>query len=440
MKLLFIENRYKTYFFDAVAAQLQQLGHDIYWIVQNPIFTPKTGEINVIPFPSKHTKTKITVDISDILESDRQLNFFNKKDTTYFYYYYDQIKNQFKKIAPDLTFGESTQFHELITAKICRDEKALYLHPSSCRYPSGRFSFYKFDTVEPYLGSQEKLMNKEANKIIASIVNRSSKPDYMKKVPLDRKKTLKDKAKILKGYLQGEIYNTPPPIVKFKREKQKKQNIIEWNSKSTNKIDKDHFSLLYPLHLQPEANIDVWGRPRRDQFKNIRAITESLQDGQKLYVKPNPKSKYELSKKLIDFIESQQNVEMLHHETEMDAVFNDIDLFITVNGTIALECIFANKPVLTLVKVFFNRARNCLYLQGFTEIQVYIERIKKNNFPVLSEEEKIDFLNLLNRTSYSGIISDPYSSRASVSPENIRIVTSAFQLLLKSYHDQKSIA
>ena len=40
MKLLFIENRHKTYFFEAIAKRLKSLGHDIYFMIQNKDFAP----------------------------------------------------------------------------------------------------------------------------------------------------------------------------------------------------------------------------------------------------------------------------------------------------------------------------------------------------------------------------------------------------------------
>ena len=54
----------------------------------------------------------------------------------------------------------------LLTIKICKEKNILFLHPTSCRYPSGRFSFYKYDTVQPYLGSNELLPLNNATNII----------------------------------------------------------------------------------------------------------------------------------------------------------------------------------------------------------------------------------------------------------------------------------
>ena len=53
------------------------------------------------------------------------------------------ISNAIEKIKPDLVFGESTLFHELLVINACKSRGILYLHPSSCRYPTNRFSFYK---------------------------------------------------------------------------------------------------------------------------------------------------------------------------------------------------------------------------------------------------------------------------------------------------------
>lgn len=430
MKLLFIENRYKTYFLDAIAKELA-LEHEIFWIVQNHDFLPETGTVFKMPYPKRNYNLNNDVDLSEIIESDRQLNYFKKGNADYFFYYYEQINKLVGEINPSFVFGESTAFHELLTIKICKEKNILFLHPTSCRYPSGRFSFYKYDTVHPYKGSNELLPLENATSIINTIVDRSSKPDYMKKVSINKSKIIKDKVKILKGYFQGERFNTPNPLIKFNLEKKKKKNISIWDDNSITQIDKNSFSVLYPLHLQPEANIDVWGRERRDQLKSIKEISENLIEGQLLYVKPNPKSKYELSDDLIDYINSRSNIKTIHHSVSMDSIFNDVDLFITVNGTIALECIFANKPILTLVDVFFNKASNCCFLENIKSIQNHIDKIIKNDFPELRDNQKLDFLSLLNKTSYIGVVSDPFNDVNCISEKNIGNVFHAFKSVLK---------
>ena len=55
----------------------------------------------------------------------------------------------------------------------------------------------------------------------------------------------------------------PAPWVKRCIEQERKRNIARWNllaEKQTGKLDASGFKILYPLQMQPEANIDVWGQ------------------------------------------------------------------------------------------------------------------------------------------------------------------------------------
>lgn len=427
MKLLFIENRYKTYFFDPITKFLEQEGHEIFWIVQNKKFMPEIGKQYVIKYPSDKKKFDTSVDLSEIFESDRQINFFNKRNQDYFYYYFEKIDNIIKEIKPDVVFGESTAFHELLTIKSCKNNDILYLHPSSCRYPKRRFSFYQYDTLIPFQGSEEKLGEEIANEIIEQISNRTSKPDYMKKIRRNRKKVLGDKLKIVSGYLTGEKYNTPNPLVKYGIEKQKKENILRWDGIAVQSIAKEDNAILYPLQMQPEANIDVWGRKYRDQLKLIKEIVQSIDENQILYVKPNPKSKYELSKELVAFVEAHPKIKGIHHSVSMDSIFNDIQMVITVTGTIAIECILSNKPVLTLVNTINNQARNCKFIESVESIK----SIQSSDFVKLSRDEQIDFINKLNETSYKGLVSDPFSDENCIHLSNIKDVLAAFNDILR---------
>jgi hypothetical protein len=435
MTLLFIENRYKTFFFDELVNLLLK-EHKIHWIVQNKQFLPKNGKLHKLKKPTKKTTQKTNIDLKKIIESDRIVNYFKKKNLSYFNNYALQIEALIDEIKPDFVFGESTLFHELITIELCKQKKILFLHPSSCRYPQNRFSFYLNDSVFPYLGSNETLSDDLANDIINTISNRVSKPDYMKPNRFSKSKIYKNKLKIIKSFLYGERYNTPHPVVKLSAEKKKAKIIKLWDKVAITELNSSTFNLVYPLHMQPEANIDVWGRGFSNQLENIKNISNELETGQVLYLKPNPKSKHELTQELIHFASTTKNVKILHHNVSMDVIFDDVDLFITVNGTIALECVFSNKPVLTLIKGFFNNAQNCLYLNSFVNLQSFISRVCTNNFPYLEPNQKIEFLNLLTRSSYEGLISDPYYSEKCVSKENIALIHKAFNDILIKQNDK----
>ena len=432
MTLIFIENRHKTFFFDAIAEKLQR-DYDIHWIIQNPRFQPKTGTSHRISFPKHKNYSKNSapqIDYDKVISSDRQLNFFEKNDSSYFYYYASEIDAILKRVNPSAVFGESTAFHELLTIELCKKRAIQYLNPSTCRYPSGRFSFYENDTLEPYKGSGDSINPEKAKQIISAITNRSVQPDYMKRITANSSKKIKDKAKLIASYYQGETYNTPSPLVKYSKERIKKQLILEWDSISEHNVSGSGLRVLYPLQMQPEANIDVWGRRHRDQLATVKLIHSQLENNAVLYVKPNPKSKYEISEALLAFIKDTPQVVALAHKVSMADIISDLDIVVTVTGTIAIECILSNKPVITLIETIHNNASNCIYAENSSVLRNAFQRVQNNTFPALSEPQHIEFLNTLNKTSYKGIVSDPFTDENCVNKENLESLVSAFNNIL----------
>ena len=78
-----------------------------------------------------------------------------------------------------------------------------------------------------------------------------------------------------------------------------------------------------------------------------------------------------------------------------------------VTGTIAIECILMNKPIVTLHKTINNEMDNCPFMQDMCELSKYVDFVRNRSFPEISEESKIEFLNMLNKSSYYGY---PYVS------------------------------
>lgn len=432
-KILFIENRGRTYFWNIMADLLERDGHDVFFIVENHIFSPHKQNVYKVPYPSKKDlkDTCEYVVFEKIKRSDRAINHFKLTSSNHYGYYYTKIKTFIEGIKPDVVFGESTAFHELLTIEICRELGILYLNPSSCRYPAGRFSFYKYDTLEPYSGSGEELTVDEATQMINGIVRRNVVPDYMKKVKVNfstRYMRFKELLKLTWAYYQGEHYASPSFFVKYNLENRKKQNIARWNAladKQRGKIDSVVFKILYPLQMQPESNLDVWGRKYCDQLQIIKNIIQATDEKVCLVIKPNPKSKYELSSDLIDFVEATKRIVLVHHDVPMGKVFPMVDMVITVTGTIAMECVWANKPVVTLVKTLHNSAKNAIFLENIDDLQSYVDLVQKNGFPTIDDKEKVEFINLINQTSFAGIPEIEGNSG-----ENVKLCKVAFEKIL----------
>ena len=434
MKILFVENKYQTEFWEIIAKELIKKGHEIFWLVQNHNFSPKVGYSYVIPYPSKKSlNNNIDENIKYIIDSDRNLNYFRKIEKGHYSYYSCEIIKILKKLNPNIIFGESTLFHELLTIHNARKLGILYLFPTSCRYPKNRFSFYKYNSLEPFEGDQIPYNIQEALYIIKSIADREVKPDYM--VSINESLCVKFIKKwhnallMTKSYYQGERYNLPSPITKYIIEIENKKLKQQWHKissmKSFKRVDY-RFYLMYPMHQQPESTIDVWGYPFNNQLEIIKELLQNTNEDVLIVIKPNPKPYYELTKELIDFITANNRIIIVPLNVSMDAILNSIDLVVTVTGTIAIECIFSNKPVLTLIKTLNNENPNCIYLNDLSQLSLYVEMVKSNKFPKNTDENQVTFLNRLKTSSYEGVLAPPRCSKKSQKVYKLSPVTEPF--------------
>jgi hypothetical protein len=436
MRILFVENRYKTYFWEAIAKELINLGHEISWIVQNHSFVPKCGTVYKVAYPDKkdliiNHAPELNSVFDFIKSTDRLINYFGKSDDHYAYYYREflQILNQYQ---PDIVFGESTLFHELMVIDICKKKDIVYLNPSSSSYPSMRFSFYLNDTKEVFCGSQDPVEDQECDLLIDDIGNRKVVPDYMKKVQVRHRTyskagSLKNRWDILSSYYKGEKYNTPSPVSKVFRDRNVNHLLHRWDAVAELDIAllKDKKVVLYPLQMQPEANLDVWGNSFRDQAQLVKRLAENLPDGWHLIVKTNPKSKYEMNQALLDVVSEASNIIPLNSSANMKEVFDASAIVITVTGTVAIECVLTGKSLGLLGPSIVSDFKGVCKMRTLGEIGKLVERVENLEYKASNREDRRGLIKKLVSSSYKGMISDPVSNPQCLDKKNLNLVISA---------------
>jgi len=438
MNIMFVENRQQARFWEAVAARLEQDGHKVCWMVQNAGFLSSVGDTHLIPYPNgRRTRSSVVFDaeLRRILSADRNINYFGG-ESSHYGHYDAEISRILDQARPEVVFGESTLFHELMCIRHCRARGIPYLNPASSRYPRGRFSFYRHDTQEPFCGSGEAFDEPLAREIVHGIARRQIVPDYTNSSPhraiLRRTlQRLRDGLKITAAYFGGERYNTPSLGIKLMLEVGRRKNRVRWERLASRaRTAGGQFRILYPLQMQPESNLDVWGNGYRDQAKLLAALLQAAGGEASIVIKPNPKSKYELSNDLLDLVASSDGFRPLPHRVGMGDALKEIDLIVTVTGTVAIEAAFAGIPVATLAQTINNTIPNCVYLRDVSGLQDVIRQIREGAFPRTRETQNVAFLNLLTRTSYKGIISNPYTTPTCIDDENVRNVHAAFRHVL----------
>lgn len=435
MKIVFIENKHKTHFWISISKKLAENGHEIHWIVQNKLFKPTTGHVHYVELPRK---LDFVYDPKyELLEKKDRYSYIYKNRPLHYKYYSDAIEEILLSIKPKLVFGESTLFHELLTIELCKQHNFLYLHPSTSRYPSSRLSFYKYDTLEVFAGSGEFWAESKVKSLLDDINGRAISPDYMKK-PKKLNKIgfyLRRFSGLLVSFLSanilGEFYNTPTLKDKKSVESNCKKNKVTYESLCIHKLDdfSNKNTIIFPLQMQPESNLDVWGSPHNSQPALIQQLVKNIGPNWNILIKPNPKSKYEMNDDLITSIINLPNVFALSHSSNMKEIFQKFNVFFSVTGTINYECIFANKvcfsPSLPITKEFSSCHYKVPTLKDMNEI----------------EEPRVDnsvrLLNKLIHDSYDGLIGDPIHSPNCMENQNIEIVSNAFLDVIEQLKELK---
>ncbi|WP_309498781.1 hypothetical protein [Sulfurovum sp.] len=435
MKILFVENRYKTYFWEQIAKELSKHGHEIFWLIQNHTFAPAFANVYKVPYPATKLQLENEEDSQSIFDfiqtTDRIINYFNGANHHYSYYYKEFMKI-ITDVKPNLVIGESTLFHELMIIDICKKNNILYLHPSSTSYPIGRFSFFAYDTKEPFNGSNEILSDEECDLLIQNISDRKIVPDYMKKVERTNSSyptagSIRDKWTIMSSFFKGEIYNTPSPLRKLAQDLKVKNTLRKWDklAESSNQKLPTKNIILYPLQMQPEANLDVWGNQFRNQTQLAKELAAALPEDWHLVIKTNPKSKYEMNEALLQVVKNTNNIIPLHSNTPMKDIFDLSTLVVTVTGTVAIECILVSKPLGLLGPSVVKGFNGCNILQNPKEINNVISLTKNNQFTPANINDKRNLIKKLVASSYKGLITDPVSNPNCLQQDNLDLIVQA---------------
>jgi hypothetical protein len=440
MKILFVENRYCTRIWHAVGRQLLIHGHDVAYMIQNPVFAPKNAQCFLLPFPStRHMTDRPDSEekLSEKLRSDRAARYF-LKSTRHYGHYMTEILKVVDSFRPDVIFGEPTQFHEILTIEIARKRNIPYLFPSSTRYPAGRTVFFKYDTMEPVGGEGVEMPWESASVLRQQIVKRESVPSYMlptmtpKWMKISNK--IKDRIKISAGWLLGERFITPSPLTKILVEKRQSKLVEEWEKTALPSLPKDFNNgtfVLYAMQMQPESNIDVWGYPWNDQTDLIIRAAAALEKvGGTLVIKPNPKSKYEITSELIRKLSRIQNVLVLSHKSKMDNVFPAVQGVLSVTGTVILECVLSQKPVAVLGDHELAKLPGVTNISAPEDVSKLVVQIRAGTEKRATEADGIGVLQQLYKDSYPGVMYDALNQSDMAATENVKNIVSAFDAVL----------
>ena len=434
--LLFIENREKSRFWNCVAQELMRCGHDIHWLVQNPVFKHGlVGKIHLLPFPKQGEfihDPQCNVRWPSLV-TDRGREHFDA-GSAHYHHYAAQIDRVFDMCRPDLVIGEPSLFHELLACSIAEGRNIAFVHPAAERYPQGRFVFFDGMTQNAFVESGELMSHVDAEAYAAHVISGKEQLTYM--VTKSKIAALYSTAKwawtrrhILVGRLAGERFNTPSLLQKWRLSRETKRNLREWLRLSS-ALNADEHAILHPLQMQPEANIDVWGRPFSNQVETIRRLLKAAPKDVYLALKLNPKPRYEMSRALIELAQSEPRLRLLPLQTTMTDAMDQCIGAVTVCGTVGFESAFGKGRCLSLKHPII--AANLPHMTAETPEEAVEKLLSDEKAGWGSPAMGGTIVQAIVNRSFPGIVSDPFSDPSCLDPDNVKAVAAGFEVAIES--------
>ena len=438
--ICFVTNYKKTYFFDAIGKEIIARGGKVYWIVLNKMLynylLPIYGEDNLLLI-NKEQEYKL----NELASVDRALKYYGE-------WGYDFLRNIQKPIYDFIStnkisfvFGETTYAHEVMMCRMFKDKKELsctFLHPQTIRIPGYHFTFLedefqskiyegvKFDTYEEgYVIKVQRPTESVVNeKRVKKSMNVLSKLERSTRF-FTQKNMEKDDPSVSPTNITGRL---------------NKGLTEEWNrltyplvkTEPYSKIQHENF-VVYTLHKQPEASVDVVGRYYDDQYTNIQNIWRILPDDWYLVVKEHANAIGDRSLSFFKKIKKLRNLVLLNEHINSHKIIQDAKAIFSVSGSIAYEAALYGKPAFLFVPIFFDKLQNCQRItletlrniNNINELLANWEVGKKGKMPI---EE---FSKYLMTYSAKGLISDPLTDPKCMGEENLSHVVNGFLKLIE---------
>lgn len=112
--------------------------------------------------------------------------------------------------------------------------------------------------------------------------------------------------------------------------------------------------VFYPLHVSPEASINIPSPYYKDQIRAIDLIRYNLPPGYLLFVKEHPVGFYRRDRKFYKEIIKKSRVRVIHNKVSTNELILNAKCVISITGTACLEAFLWGIPSITISNSFFS--------------------------------------------------------------------------------------
>ena len=358
-RIVFIGNQTKTAFFREVVRHLDNDITRVSWIVVNgqqnkqlrKDFSP--DDVLYLPLFTPETRMPSMIKINDLIYHDRRLMHMLDRGCTYLRAIQAPIFDFLDTPLPTLVVGELTYGYEVLTYRMVQKvlPRVAWVSPFLTRVPTGHFAFFSDEAF-----SREVWEVPEEG--VPEMPGMEQDPDYKEMIRnhIAKQGGRAFLAEKLWRFYSRDGYDPHDPTWKSntRLDKIKKNSSWWWNRRIYAGLPKvgceaieacNGSTVIFPLHLQPELNIDTCGRYWENQAETILKIWRQLGPDDALFIKEHPVAIGNRGREFYDRVLAYPNIHLLHHATPVPEILSKIDYVFTISGTMGLEAALEGRRV-----------------------------------------------------------------------------------------------
>ncbi|HUO87267.1 MAG TPA: hypothetical protein VM617_07735 [Thermoanaerobaculia bacterium] len=346
----------------------------------------------------------------------------------------------------EAVFGEQTWAFELLVGQLCRARGIPHLLPHTVRVPDGRFAFFDpYRELAPVrVREVHEADRRAARETLATFREHRPRPAYM---AVDRAVLRLDPRRLhllwrhvadLAGDPWDETSRRPLALIADHTRQALRARAHRRLAPYERSLPVDRPFVLFPLHMQPEATIDVKGQPYTDQAELVRAMVRTLPLDHELWVKEHPSALARRPRSLYRELLAIPGVRLLAPELPTFDLIERAALVVTVTGTAAYEAALLGRPAATIAPIFFEEVVRFPRFDPFAQSLREMLAAAAERRP--GQQEPEDFLTRLFADSFPGLVGDALWQPQSLQEDNLERVADGFLRLLAGLCDRRPTA
>jgi hypothetical protein len=375
-RIVFLGNHTRTEFFRRVSKYMDSDTTRVSWVVVNAaqraslLQTHPPEDVLYLPLSLPLSDNAAApLKINDLLFCDRRLKFMLPRGKRYLQAIQPAIQSFLKSEVPTLVVGELTLSYEIVAYRLVQGylPNCRWVSLAHTRMPPNHFSFY-----------EDEAFSREVWRVPQTGIDDGAfpegevdGPDY---VALNRNITAFVSSRgfllsKLRRFFSMEGYDPEDPTYHSNTRWDKLRKNVPFlvnrlTYRGLPKVGVDAIrackgrSVIFPLHLQPEANIDTCGRYWDNQAETILKIWRQLGPDDALFIKEHPVAignrGWAFYKRLLAY----PNLHLLRHTAPIPEVLDAVDYVFTIAGTMGMEAALSGGKVLCLAPTTYDRLAN----------------------------------------------------------------------------------